>query len=111
MEDTDNIIPVVPEIEKAEHPGGIEMTEWIFTDDPKNPAPYMLFHAFYDGVFSNKIGVMQSVHKETGEKAMLIVGVEILPEGTAVYPLARILETDEVAMYKESTVDESNEPA
>lgn len=98
MEDKD-IIPVVPDIEKAEHPQGIEMTEWVFTNDPKNPAPYMLFHAFYDGVFANKIGIMVG-KDEDGKEATLVVGVEITEEGTAVYPLARILETHEVTKYK-----------
>lgn len=100
MEEDRDIIPVVPDIPTAEHPSGIEMTEWIFTDDPKNPAPYMLFHAFYDGVFANKIGIMQATHTETGEKAMLIVGVEVTEEGTALYPLARILESEEVLKYE-----------
>lgn len=99
MEDKD-IIPVVPDIAKAEHPNGIEMTEWVFSDDAKNPAPFMLFHAFYDGVFANKIGIMQATHTETGEKAMLIVGVEVTEEGTALYPLARILESEEVLKYE-----------
>lgn len=98
MEDMD-IIPVVPDIGKAEHPNGIEMTEWIFTDDPKNPAPYMLFHAFYDGVFANKIGIMMGKDVD-GNEATLIVGVEITDQGTAVYPLARILETHEVSKYR-----------
>lgn len=97
-----DVIPVVPDITTAEHPAGIEMTEWIFTDDPKNPAPYMLFHAFYDGVFANKIGIMKTKHVDTGEDCLLVVGVELREEGTAVYPLARILESDEVEKYKES---------
>lgn len=99
MEDKD-IIPIVPDIPKAEHPKGIEMTEWVFTDDDKNPAPFMLFHAFYDGVFANKIGIMQATHKDSGNKAMLIVGVEVTDEGTALYPLARILESEEVLKYE-----------
>jgi hypothetical protein len=95
-------IPMVPEIGKAEHPTGIEMTEWVWTDpgDPRNPTPFMLFHAFYDGAFANKLGIMVAQKEGEEDKHMLLVGVELTEEGTAVYPLARILETHEVALYK-----------
>lgn len=95
------------DVNEAEHPGGIEMSEWCFTNDKTNPHIRQLFHMFYNSVFANKLGIMHARVKGTEDVHTIIVGVEVLPEGAGVitYPLARLLGPDEQNQYEAPTGD------
>lgn len=88
------------EVKEAEHPTGIEMDEWVFTNDKTNPAVRNLFHMFYESVFRNKLGIMHALDPETELVSTLIVGVEVTPDGVITWPLAKILTEDEQVKYK-----------
>lgn len=101
--ENDNVVPLFPEIELAEHPAGIEMTEWAFSNDKTNQHIQHLFHMLYNATFRNKIGVMHALHAETNEVHTLIVGVEATDEGIITWPLARVLTEEEQGKYKAPT--------
>ena len=104
MEDlNDNVVDDVLsqlEVKEAEHPTGLEMTEWVFTNDKTNPAIRNLFHIFYQSVFMNKLGLMTALHEPTNTVHTLIVGVDTTNEKVITWPLARVLTEDEQSAYK-----------
>ena len=87
------------EVKEAEHPTGLEMTEWAFTNDLTNPAIRNLFHMLHQAAFVNKLGVMHALHKPTGTVQSLIVGVEVTDNGVLTWPLAKILTETEQTEY------------
>lgn len=59
-----------------------------------------LLAMFYQGVFDNRIGIMDSHNIETGEIETILVGVEADENGKPVcYPLAKLLKAEEVPQY------------
>lgn len=103
---TDNVIafPTKEDIEKRFE--GVKMYEWVFTNEKDNPYPHRLLHAFYDGVFKNRVGVMTAKVKGTDQIHTLLVGVEVDEEGNvSCYPLAKILSADEHGQYLAPTGD------
>lgn len=95
-----NDVPVIPEVVEAEHPAGIEMSEWVFTNDKTNKAIRDLFHVLYNGAFANKLGLMHALHEESGEVHTVIVGIEQSEEGIKMFPLAKVLGNEELQAYK-----------
>lgn len=87
------------EVTEAQHPEGIEMTEWVFVNDKTNPAPRQIFHMFYDGAFKNKLGIMHAKLKDSDQVHTVIVGVEVNEQGAFCFPLAKILTAEEQANY------------
>lgn len=88
------------DVNEAEHPTGLEMVEWVFTNDKTNPAVRNLFHIFYQSVFKNKLGLMTALHEPSGKVQTLLVGVEIVDGKTITWPLAKVLTEDEQSEYK-----------
>lgn len=74
---------------------------YMFTNDRTQlPKFQKLLDLYYQGVFTNSVGIMEAKHKITGELETLLVGVEHLEDGnTVTYPLARILSPDEAALF------------
>lgn len=101
MTDTDsNVIQFPSKEELAKRLEGIEMTEWIFTNDKENPYPQAILHAFYDGIVKNKVGIMHAKLADKDEVHTLLVGIEVTEGGdVGCYPLARILTQEEQAQY------------
>jgi hypothetical protein len=97
----DNVIEMFPqgEVQESEHPGGIEMQEWCFTNDKTNPAIRQLFHIFHESVFRNKLGVMHAKPKDGGPIQTLIVGVEVVDGQVLTFPLAKLLTAEEQDNY------------
>lgn len=93
------------DVTEAEHPTGLEMAEWVFTNDKTNPAIRNLFHIFYTSVFMNKLGLMTALHEPTGVIHTLIVGVDTKGDEVITWPLARVLTEDEQSTYKAPTGD------
>ena len=79
---------------------GIELVEYIFTNDPTNPFPQQVLHLLYESVFKNLVGIMHAKHKVTGDIHTLLVGLEKTEDGQInTYPMARVLSADEHNEY------------
>ena len=82
-----------------------EFVEHILTNNPeKYQRLEMMFKMYYTGAFENTIGIMEAVDKETGRESVLLVGLtfnEVNGEKVIAdcYPLARVLDKDEVSNY------------
>lgn len=87
-------------IKEVEAPDEREMFEWTFSNDKSNNAIRQLFHMFYQIVFDNKLGLMHALNTESDKVETLIVGVEQTPNGTACWPIAKILTEEEQGKYK-----------
>lgn len=86
-------------VAEAVHPDGMEMVEWAFTNDKTNAHIRQLFHMLYRAIFLNKIGVMHAKRRDSDKIDTLLVGVEVTPEGTLTWPLARVLSEEEQGQY------------
>lgn len=87
-------------VHEAQPPEGIEMIEWIYSNDKIENGPlHNLFHLFYDGVFKNRVGVMHCYNKATDMIDTVLVGIDKQADGVATWPLARILTEDEQGNY------------
>lgn len=96
----DNIIQFPSQEELRERMKGVQVIEWVFTNDKENPYPQQILHAFYDGVFKNRVGVMHAKVRGSEDIHTLLVGVEVHDDGNvACYPLAKILAADEHDQY------------
>ena len=98
--DLEKQLAFVDEIPESEHPAGIEMTEWVFSNDKAGEGIRKLFHMFMNSVFANKVGLVHALNTENDEIQTLIVGVEPQEGGVALWPLAKILTEAEQKMYK-----------
>ncbi len=66
-----------------------EMTPWVFANDKNNPAPFGVLNMFYQGVFSNTLGVMVAKEVATGKERMILVGLAKDDKGEMqCYPVA-----------------------
>lgn len=88
------------EVQEAEHPDGKEMIEWVFTNEKENPHIRQLFHLLMNSAFFNKFGLMHAKLKGTDKVQTLIVGVEVTPDGTVTWPIAKILTEEEQSLYE-----------
>jgi hypothetical protein len=87
------------EVQEAIHPDGLEMQEWVFTNDKTNPAPRQLFHMLHDGAFKNRLGIMHCKVRDKDEIHTLIVGVEVNEQGAFAFPIAKLLTQEEQGNY------------
>ena len=98
----DDVLAMLPEgkVREAEHPEGIEMEEWTFTNDKTNPAIRQMFHLLHQSTFKNKLGIMHAKLKEKDEVHTLIVGVEVTDDGQVfTFPIAKVLTEAEQNNY------------
>ena len=86
--------------ELATNLDGIVMDEYTFTNDKTNKAIRHLFHMFYQSVFKNKLGVMHARNKVDGKVHTILVGVELTPDGTLTWPIAKVLTEAEQGQYE-----------
>ena len=86
-------------VKEAELPDGIEMDEYVFTNQKDNPMIRQLFHLIMESAFKNKIGLMHAKVRDKDEVHTLIVGVEHTPNGVATWPIAKILTEDQQGIY------------
>lgn len=95
-----DINELLAEATPAEHPDGIELQEYVFTNDKSNPSPRHLFHLLHESAFKNKLGVMHALHKDSHKISTVIVGVDKDAEGNTIcWPIARLLTEDEQGQY------------
>lgn len=71
-----------------------------YTNKPDSPYLDSLLMMFYQGCADNRVGIMEAHNLETSEIEMILVGVELGPDGkTDCYPLARMLRAEEVGNF------------
>ena len=87
------------DIEEAQHPEGIEMVEWLFTNDKTNPAIRQIFHLFHTGAFANKLGIMHAKVADKDEIHTVICGIQVEGDNVLAFPLAKVLTQEEQANY------------
>lgn len=80
-------------------PDGKPLVEHVYTNDPANPYPSMIFRMVHEAAYKNLLGVMHALDKDTGKVVTLIVGMEPTKQGTHMWPLAKILTEEEYAKY------------
>lgn len=87
---TSSFIPESPEVEHVLH---------VLSNDPQ-AWKYDLLQMLLEGVMTNAVGYMDARHAVTNEPHRLLVGLELDSNGAVnAYPLARLLEPDEIADY------------
>lgn len=96
----DNVVQMYPDLEEAQHPDGLEMTEWVFVNEKENPAPRHLFHLLYKSVFVNKLGIMNALNTADGRVYTLIVGVDEVDGEVVTWPIAKLLTEYEQNLFK-----------
>lgn len=69
---------------------------YIFSNDPNEQGTMQILQMFYRGAFENTIGIMRAKNTTTGKIESILVGVEISPEGTKTYPLAKVYDPSDV---------------
>lgn len=98
--DHDILAELMPEVEPVTNPEGIELDEWVFTNDKTNPGIRQLFRMFHHSVFENRVGLMHAKLKGSDKVVTLIVLVEVLPDNQIItWPLAKVLTEEEQDMY------------
>lgn len=97
----DNVIPLFPdEVPEIQDQLGNEMTEWVWTNDKRNPMLRQLVRMLYYSAFENKLGLMHAKVKGKDQVHTLIVGVEVNENNECVtWPIAKILTEAEQDMY------------
>lgn len=66
-----------------------EMIPYVFANDKNNPVPFGLLDLFYQGVFTNTVGIMIAKDSETGNEELVLVGLAKDANGEpVVYPMA-----------------------
>lgn len=100
MEDRDILSELMPEVEPIKNSEGIELDEWVFTNDKSNPGIRQLFRMFHQSVFDNRVGLMHARVKGSDSVVTLLVLVEVLPDNQIVtWPLAKVLTEDEQSNF------------
>lgn len=80
---------------------GVAPILYVFSN--RHPAPELehLLSLIYQGVYDNKIGIMQAQDSETDEETLLIVGVDVGEDGkTQCYPLCTLIKAEDVTRYR-----------
>lgn len=99
--DKELLADIMPEVTEVTHPDGIEMQEWVFSNDKTNPAPRGLFRMLHMSAFQNKLGIMHALDPESEKVVTLIVGVDHDENGGVIcWPLAKVLTEDEQKAFK-----------
>lgn len=61
---------------------------------------YDILELLYNGAFKNQLALMEALHEPSGTVHRLLVGMEFLDDGKySAYPLARLLDADELGDY------------
>lgn len=96
----DILAELMPEVAPVTNPEGLELDEWIFTNDKTNPGIRQLFRMFHQSVFDNRVGLMHARLKGSDKVVTLLVLIEVLPDNQIItWPLAKVLTEEEQNMY------------
>lgn len=77
----------------------------VLSNEPTHQK-YDILEMFIRGAMVNTIGYMDALNQETGKEEQLLVGLQANANGKFdVFPLARILQADEVTKYLAPTGD------
>lgn len=78
----------------------VEINLHVFTNDQSEPGNVPMLQMFYRGAHTNSIGLMRAKNVATGEIESILVGIEPGEGGDAIWPLAKILNPSEGALYR-----------
>lgn len=71
-----------------------------FTNKEESPWLDSVLAMFYDGVFRNRIGIMDAWNLETEQEETILVGIELDEEGKPdCFPLAKLLRAEDVKNF------------
>lgn len=88
------------EIQEETVPVVVSPVIYKFTNRAESNDLDMLLKGFYQGAYSNAIGIMEAYNLDTESVDVLIVGVQLDENGKPdCYPLARALTTKEMHRY------------
>lgn len=91
---------IIESVDRLANGKEVELIEWVFSADVKNPFPAQILHMFYEIVSTNKLGIMQAKSTLTGNVDNILVGIDRNDEGELVtYPMARLLTDKELGTY------------
>lgn len=71
----------------------------VLSNDPQT-WKYDILQMLLEGVMNNLVGYMDAKNTVTGNTERLLVGLELAGDKVNAYPLARLLEPDEIANYQ-----------
>ena len=79
---------------------GFSPVLYQFTNSGVNPNLDSVLAMFYEGILSNRIGIMESHNLDSGNVELILVGVEADENDKPVcYPLCKILRSEDVSRY------------
>lgn len=71
-----------------------------FTNKEESPWLDSVLAMFYDGVFRNRIGIMDAWNLDTEQEETVLVGIELDEDGKPdCFPLAKLLRAEDVKNY------------
>ena len=96
----DDIVDVTPtgEVVNTEEQGQ-EAVMYLYTNDGNDAPAQSFLGMFYEGVLANTLGIMRALNTETNATELLLVGVNVDTNGSQVFPLARILSSEDLGKY------------
>ena len=75
------------------------MIPWVFSNDKDNPTVFGLLDMFYDGAFTNTLGIMIAKNITTDEEEAVLVGLVKQDGEIAAYPIAKVLNKEASTEY------------
>ena len=75
------------------------MIPWVFANDKDNPTVFGLLDMFYDGAFTNTLGIMIAKNITTNEEEAVLVGLVKQDGEIAAYPIAKVLNKEASTEY------------
>ncbi len=97
-------VPAVQEVVEEAAPTGEAVVPspvlYKFTNQAESSQLDGLLAMFYQGVYSNTIGIMTAFNIEKGEEEVILVGVDFDEDGKPdLYPIASALTAEQVRQY------------
>lgn len=77
----------------------LEVSLYVFTNDPKEEGTMALLQMFYQGAFDNTVGIMRALNTDTGKVESILVGLVSEDGVTSTYPLAKVLDPQDAQKY------------
>lgn len=95
----DDIVDVDTAGNVIEDEGGVEANLYIYTNAGLDAPAESLIRMIYEGALTNTLGIMRALNVHTNETELLIVGVDVTDGGSTVYPIAKVLDHNDVNKY------------
>ena len=105
---TNETIDTVNEAQNSQDVNGPEATSqpqhspvlYKFTNAEQSPQLDNILAMFYNGVYDNRIGIMEAFNLETETEETILVGVELDENSKPIcFPLCKVLRAEDVSKY------------